>query len=86
LSRRRNTRFKCDWSSDVCYSDLKFKSNLIPKYDFKKTDYEKQQCKKLKKLYKEYINTETSHKLKSEMIQIIAHSTPNWNVSLTILS
>src|SRR5260370_31639785 len=21
-SRRRNTRFKCDWSSDVCSSDL----------------------------------------------------------------
>src|SRR6476661_9804457 len=21
-SRRRHTRFKCDWSSDVCYSDL----------------------------------------------------------------
>src|SRR5260370_6728506 len=23
-SRRRHTRFKCDWSSDVCSSDLKF--------------------------------------------------------------
>src|SRR5260370_32767957 len=23
-SRRRHTRFKCDWSSDVCSSDLNF--------------------------------------------------------------
>src|SRR5260370_23107826 len=23
-SRRRHTRFKCDWSSDVCSSDLEF--------------------------------------------------------------
>src|SRR5207237_3096654 len=26
-SRRRHTRFKCDWSSDVCSSDL---SRLVP--------------------------------------------------------
>src|SRR5207237_6491287 len=25
-SRRRHTRFKCDWSSDVCSSDLAFVS------------------------------------------------------------
>src|SRR5260370_35685378 len=25
-SRRRHTRFKCDWSSDVCSSDLEFRS------------------------------------------------------------
>src|SRR5260370_10407175 len=25
-SRRRHTRFKCDWSSDVCSSDLRFKN------------------------------------------------------------
>src|SRR5260370_6046660 len=25
-SRRRHTRFKCDWSSDVCSSDLAFKA------------------------------------------------------------
>src|SRR5207237_7034806 len=24
-SRRRHTRFKCDWSSDVCSSDLSFR-------------------------------------------------------------
>src|SRR5260370_9091797 len=27
-SRRRHTRFKCDWSSDVCSSDLCWTSNL----------------------------------------------------------
>src|SRR5882762_10733325 len=27
-SRRRHTRFKCDWSSDVCSSDLKLLSSL----------------------------------------------------------
>src|SRR4029077_9421963 len=26
-SRRRHTRFKCDWSSDVCSSDLAFLNN-----------------------------------------------------------
>src|SRR5260370_4897885 len=25
-SRRRHTRFKCDWSSDVCSSDLAFQA------------------------------------------------------------
>src|SRR5260370_23672686 len=25
-SRRRHTRFKCDWSSDVCSSDLKYET------------------------------------------------------------
>src|SRR5260370_19423735 len=25
-SRRRHTRFKCDWSSDVCSSDLQLKT------------------------------------------------------------
>src|SRR5260370_22884959 len=30
-SRRRHTRFKCDWSSDVCSSDLKQKTA----YEFK---------------------------------------------------
>src|SRR5260370_41607797 len=29
-SRRRHTRFKCDWSSDVCSSDLdRMKSSVI---------------------------------------------------------
>src|SRR5260370_4736981 len=27
-SRRRHTRFKCDWSSDVCSSDLKIRPRL----------------------------------------------------------
>src|SRR5260370_15465484 len=27
-SRRRHTRFKCDWSSDVCSSDLKARIRL----------------------------------------------------------
>src|SRR2546427_12241355 len=26
-SRRRHTRFDCDWSSDVCSSDLKYDTN-----------------------------------------------------------
>src|SRR5882762_4423909 len=29
-SRRRHTRFKCDWSSDVCSSDLGFAVSLQP--------------------------------------------------------
>src|SRR5207237_6355450 len=28
-SRRRHTRFKCDWSSDVCSSDLRFQLPLV---------------------------------------------------------
>src|SRR2546430_2841900 len=28
-SRRRHTRFDCDWSSDVCSSDLKLREKLI---------------------------------------------------------
>src|SRR5207237_7007731 len=32
-SRRRHTRFKCDWSSDVCSSDLrKLKYDLVQHY------------------------------------------------------
>src|SRR5260370_20024895 len=31
-SRRRHTRFKCDWSSDVCSSDLMPSSLNIPYY------------------------------------------------------
>src|SRR5260370_18005695 len=31
-SRRRHTRFKCDWSSDVCSSDL-FGSLMLRRYD-----------------------------------------------------
>src|SRR4029077_21292040 len=27
-SRRRHTRFKCDWSSDVCSSDLCYRRSL----------------------------------------------------------
>src|SRR5207237_6992075 len=29
-SRRRHTRFKCDWSSDVCSSDLKLAQPRLP--------------------------------------------------------
>src|SRR2546430_10214226 len=29
-SRRRHTRFDCDWSSDVCSSDLHFFEHLRP--------------------------------------------------------
>src|SRR5256886_4255064 len=28
-SRRRHTRFDCDWSSDVCSSDLKFDQKIF---------------------------------------------------------
>src|SRR5207237_3253463 len=33
-SRRRHTRFKCDWSSDVCSSDLPlwFNSYVLPSF------------------------------------------------------
>src|SRR5260370_18051812 len=30
--RRRDTRFKCDWSSDVCSSDLKFGLASTPNF------------------------------------------------------
>src|SRR5205085_4282427 len=29
-SRRRHTRFDCDWSSDVCSSDLAFERGILP--------------------------------------------------------
>src|SRR5260370_36672044 len=29
-SRRRHTRFKCDWSSDVCSSDLGMRCSGVP--------------------------------------------------------
>src|SRR5688572_32101081 len=29
-SRRRHTRFDCDWSSDVCSSDLPFSLSMLP--------------------------------------------------------
>src|SRR2546430_381093 len=29
-SRRRHTRFDCDWSSDVCSSDLLMRSSWLP--------------------------------------------------------
>src|SRR5260370_6439844 len=29
-SRRRHTRFKCDWSSDVCSSDLDAEAEEVP--------------------------------------------------------
>src|SRR5205085_7923708 len=31
-SRRRHTRFDCDWSSDVCSSDLQFQAEASPQY------------------------------------------------------
>src|SRR5690606_40768609 len=33
-SRRRHTRFSRDWSSDVCSSDLNFRSNFLLHYNF----------------------------------------------------
>src|SRR5690242_21207336 len=35
-SRRRHTRLTCDWSSDVCSSDLylEFEHSVIPEWDF----------------------------------------------------
>src|SRR6185369_6791001 len=33
-SRRRNTRFKCDWSSDVCSSDLVRRAVTTPGIGF----------------------------------------------------
>src|SRR5260370_27346739 len=36
-SRRRHTRFKCDWSSDVCSSDLVYgPSTCNPRMDHKR--------------------------------------------------
>src|SRR5260370_35963901 len=32
-SRRRHTRFKCDWSSDVCSSDLEIKIDHIERWN-----------------------------------------------------
>lgn len=64
----------------------KFRTNLVEKYDFKKSTMDKLHCKNMKKSYKKHINSDISHKLKSEIINIIAKSEPNWNVSLTILS
>src|SRR3989475_12552080 len=32
-SRRRHTRFDCDWSSDVCSSDLKYHTELRRRLD-----------------------------------------------------
>src|SRR5689334_24477387 len=29
-SRRRHTRWNCDWSSDVCSSDLDFEATMLP--------------------------------------------------------
>src|SRR5207237_5649060 len=35
-SRRRHTRFKCDWSSDVCSSDLDFGIAKLDAFDDKR--------------------------------------------------
>src|SRR2546430_12260952 len=37
-SRRRHTRFDCDWSSDVCSSDLSFQPLEILRRYFEKFD------------------------------------------------
>src|SRR5882762_7404873 len=49
-SRRRHTRFKCDWSSDVCSSDLKrdcvaHSHRLLQVGRFVPTQREKRACK-----------------------------------------
>src|SRR5260370_10959189 len=31
-SRRRHTRFKCDWSSDVCSSDYEVEGGIVTRY------------------------------------------------------
>src|SRR2546430_14636097 len=33
-SRRRHTRFDCDWSSDVCSSDIQLRSLIVGLYGF----------------------------------------------------
>src|SRR2546430_13079959 len=33
-SRRRHTRFDCDWSSDVCSSDLRWELKLLRGFQF----------------------------------------------------
>src|SRR5260370_24740655 len=41
-SRRRHTRFKCDWSSDVCSSDLRsFLSESFGEFSVAKQTYDK---------------------------------------------
>src|SRR5207237_6932381 len=41
-SRRRHTRFKCDWSSDVCSSDLQPKDSTgLPEWYTSLSPYEK---------------------------------------------
>src|SRR5260370_15544571 len=37
-SRRRHTRFKCDWSSDVCSSDLRPEALLVVDFFLKLED------------------------------------------------
>src|SRR5207237_7711399 len=39
-SRRRHTRFKCDWSSDVCSSDLMKKRFEVERREIKDSDVE----------------------------------------------
>src|SRR5689334_24487207 len=41
-SRRRHTRWNCDWSSDVCSSDLlrKFQSGVLVNFSIGKEDFQ----------------------------------------------
>src|SRR2546430_2320122 len=38
-SRRRHTRFDCDWSSDVCSSDLTSTPDLSPQLNLRRPDH-----------------------------------------------
>src|SRR5207237_5080461 len=54
-SRRRHTRFKCDWSSDVCSSDLLFPvlaSGDLPAFPLESLC--KQCCNNLRTVYNEH--------------------------------
>src|SRR5699024_11670275 len=68
-SRRRHTRSKRDWSSDVCSSDLRFVSRLVRRvavFNWNKTDHDV-----LKVLYESVIRADTRKHLGE-------YYTPDW--------
>src|SRR5689334_24703037 len=45
-SRRRHTRWNCDWSSDVCSSDLLSKASILTQIRMKEVEPEMNRIKK----------------------------------------
>src|SRR5580698_8117893 len=83
-SRRRHTRLTCDWSSDVCSSDLQIRSPLLNDYDrWRRAIFDFPEAMAFQRMDDSFVRYGATINVNDKTLALTKASDKNWKANFT---